>query len=68
MRELGYEEYFYGDGVTIIEWAQEIEDLLPEEYLRVKFRILGESDREIALIPFGQKYVGLVGSISPLVH
>ena len=64
MRELGYEEYFYGDGVTVIEWAQEIEDLLPEEYLRVELKILGESDREIALIPFGRKYAGLVESIS----
>jgi phosphoribosylanthranilate isomerase len=64
MRELGYEEYFYGDGVTVIEWAQEIEDLLPEEYLRVELKILGESDREIALIPFGRKYVGLVEDIA----
>lgn len=77
MRELGYEEYFYGDGVTVIEWAQEIEDLLPEEYLRVelnrsqgslpKGRIqdspLRESDREIVLIPFGQKYAELVEEV-----
>ncbi len=30
MYELGYEEYFYGDGVCIIEWADLIEELLPE--------------------------------------
>lgn len=30
MHELGYEEYFYGDGVCVIEWADLIEELLPE--------------------------------------
>lgn len=59
MRGLGYEEYFYGDGVTAIEWAQKIEDLLPEEYLRVELTITGEFDRKIVIILFGQDYVGL---------
>jgi tRNA threonylcarbamoyladenosine biosynthesis protein TsaE len=31
MFELGYEEYFYGDGVCVVEWADIIEDLLPED-------------------------------------
>lgn len=30
MEEIGYEDYFYGDGVTIVEWPERIEDLLPE--------------------------------------
>lgn len=29
MEEIGYEEYFYGDGVCLIEWANLIEELLP---------------------------------------
>jgi tRNA threonylcarbamoyladenosine biosynthesis protein TsaE len=33
MEELGYEEYFYGDGVCLIEWASLIEDLIPTEHL-----------------------------------
>lgn len=35
MDEIGYEEYFYADGVTLIEWADLIEELLPEQYLRI---------------------------------
>jgi ATPase, YjeE family len=31
MFELGYEEYFYGDGVCVVEWADIIEELLPED-------------------------------------
>ncbi|MGI5932294.1 MAG: tRNA (adenosine(37)-N6)-threonylcarbamoyltransferase complex ATPase subunit type 1 TsaE [Eubacterium sp.] len=35
MEEIGYEDYFYGNGVTIIEWAELIRELLPEQYLAV---------------------------------
>lgn len=35
MDELGYEEYFYGKGVCLIEWAGLIEELLPEGYTKV---------------------------------
>lgn len=31
MDEIGYEEYFYGEGVCLIEWAEIIEDILPED-------------------------------------
>ena len=39
MYELGYEEYFYGDGVCIIEWADLIEELLPEytKVIRIEY-------------------------------
>lgn len=35
MYELGYEEYFYGEGVCIIEWADLIEDIIPEDAIRI---------------------------------
>ncbi|MGI6257887.1 MAG: tRNA (adenosine(37)-N6)-threonylcarbamoyltransferase complex ATPase subunit type 1 TsaE [Anaerovoracaceae bacterium] len=35
MWELGYEEYFYGDGVCVVEWADRIQELLPEDAIRV---------------------------------
>ena len=31
MYEIGYEEYVYGDGVSVIEWPQLIDDILPEK-------------------------------------
>ncbi len=33
--ELGYEEYFYGEGITIIEWADKIQNLLPEDAISI---------------------------------
>ena len=35
---LGYKEYFYGTGVTVVEWADLIEDLIPENAIRIKLK------------------------------
>lgn len=35
MDEIGYEDYIYGDGVSLIEWANLIADILPEEYIQI---------------------------------
>lgn len=36
MDELGYEEYFYGDGACLIEWGNLIEEILPKETITIK--------------------------------
>lgn len=35
MEEIGYEDYFYGTGVCLIEWAQLIEEILPKKYVEI---------------------------------
>ncbi len=35
MDEIGYEDYFYGDGICFIEWANLIEEILPESYCQI---------------------------------
>ncbi len=35
---LGFDEYFYSDGVTIVEWAEKIRDALPEEYMEINIK------------------------------
>ena len=47
MYELGYEEYFYGDGVCVVEWADLIEELLPEDAVIIRMnRGASEEERE----------------------
>ena len=36
MDEIGYEDYFYGDGVCLIEWADLIREILPEHYKEIR--------------------------------
>ena len=54
--DLGLEEYFTKGGVTIIEWADMIEDHLPKERLDIKIKIVGEEKRIFVLTPHGKKY------------
>lgn len=39
MYDIGYEEYFYGSGVCIIEWASQIRELIPEEHLWIEIKL-----------------------------
>ena len=57
----GLLDYFDKDGVVIIEWANMIEDYLPEERLDVYFKVIEEDKRIIKFIPHGQKYEELCG-------
>lgn len=38
MDELGYEDYFFGDGVTLIEWANLIEEIIPEDAWHIEIK------------------------------
>ena len=54
MEEIGYEDYFYGDGVALIEWAEIIEELLPEKAYRIsvsKDSDKGDDYRKIEVLP-----------------
>lgn len=58
MYEIGYEEYFYGDGITVVEWPQRIEELLPGNRLEIEVKMGTEpNEREIILTPYSQEYV-----------
>lgn len=57
--DLGFEEYFHGKGVTVVEWAQYIEDMLPDHLLNISIDYSGETERMIKLIPSGERYIQL---------
>lgn len=62
--DLGYEEYVYGQGVTVIEWADKAADFLPEERLTIKMDYGGEElSRVIEIIPSGIRYEKLVENL-----
>lgn len=47
MYELGYEEYFYGNGVCVVEWADLIEELLPENAIRIQLEYGGGEGKRV---------------------
>ncbi|HSR04369.1 MAG TPA: tRNA (adenosine(37)-N6)-threonylcarbamoyltransferase complex ATPase subunit type 1 TsaE [Proteiniclasticum sp.] len=55
--QVGFEEYVYGQGVTLIEWADMIEAILPDEFIHVKIeKTQNENERIITLKSFGRDY------------
>ena len=54
MYELGYEEYFFGDGLCVVEWADLIEELIPEEALRISIAYEQEEEERIYTCTFSQ--------------
>lgn len=63
MYDIGYEEYINGEGVCIIEWANLIEDILPDEYLYIELKYKDMS-REMILNPVGEKYEKIVEELT----
>lgn len=61
---LGYEEYFYDDAITVIEWADRLKHLLPEEYLKVKISIGAGSKRVFIITGIGKRYEELTRKIN----
>ncbi len=60
VEELGYEEYFFGQGVTIIEWADKVRELLPRHYLELKLEKLAKDVVQVGFFPRGDEYQELV--------
>ena len=57
--DLGWDEIFYGDAVTVVEWAHLIEEDLPEERLAIEITRIDDNARKFVLKPMGAKYVQL---------
>ena len=61
---LGYEEYLYDEGVTVIEWADRLKYLLPKEYLRVELGIKNQRQRLLEISGLGRHYRELLEKIN----
>ncbi len=48
--EIGYDEYFYGDGVCLIEWPSKVEELIPESAVRVRIERESEKGEDCRII------------------
>lgn len=57
---LGYEEYFDGDGVVLVEWADRVAPALPPQRLDIELEPRGGEERLLRLRPHGDRYTALV--------
>src|SRR4030042_5940259 len=61
--ELGMEEYFRGEGITAVEWADKIPSLLPPEILWIHIRYIGNHTRSFEIIAKGKRYEEILKSL-----
>jgi tRNA threonylcarbamoyladenosine biosynthesis protein TsaE len=64
MYELGYDEYIYSEGVTVIEWADLIKGILPEERIEIRIKRIDDEKREISIEGKGRVFEKLAGELS----
>ena len=62
-QDLGFEEYMYDEGLTVIEWAQFAKELIPETYLECGIRLLEEDSRRFDFTAVGEEYEELLEEI-----
>lgn len=68
LEDLGYDEYFYGKGVCVVEWGDRIRAFLPEEYLQIVIEQTAAGERELTLIAHGQRYQELISQLKVVVQ
>jgi tRNA threonylcarbamoyladenosine biosynthesis protein TsaE len=61
--ELGLDDYLYGKGVSVVEWAEKGFRLLPEEHLLIEIGYLSDSERSLKLKPSGRRYKEIVSKL-----
>lgn len=62
--ELGLEDYLYGRGVCVVEWAEKGLEVLPKEHLLVEMGFLFDTGRSITFKPSGERYVEMLSELN----
>ena len=54
--DLGLDDYFYGDGVSVVEWAEKAISIMPRNRLLIRIDYLSDTERRLILEPSGERY------------
>lgn len=66
--DLGFEDYFYGDGVCIVEWAERADLYWPADHLRIRLKMLSETKRGLLFIATGARYCELLRQFQKMTY
>ncbi len=61
--QLGLDDYLYGNGVCVVEWAEKGVSLLPLEHLLIEISYLSDTERSLKLKPSGKRYRQIVAQL-----
>lgn len=55
--ELGLDDYLYGNGICVVEWAEKGLGILPVEHLSIEISYLSDTERSFRFKPSGERYI-----------
>jgi tRNA threonylcarbamoyladenosine biosynthesis protein TsaE len=61
--DLGLDEYLYGTGICVVEWAEKALSILPRKHLMIRIDYLSDTERVLRIEPCGQRYSELAEQI-----
>ena len=61
--DLGLDDYLYGDGLCVVEWADKALEALPAEHLLVEMAFISDTGRSIELKPISDRYETLISQV-----
>ncbi len=64
--DLGLDDYLYGRGLCVIEWAEKGLSVLPAGHLLIKIEYLSDTERSFEFVPQGKHYKKLLEQLKPL--
>jgi tRNA threonylcarbamoyladenosine biosynthesis protein TsaE len=66
--DLGFDDYFYGNGVCIVEWAERADLYWPADHLRIRLKMLSETKRGLLFIATGTHYCELLRQFQKITY
>jgi len=66
IEDLGLDDYLYGKGACVVEWAEKALNLLPDEHLLIQIDALSDTERRLHLKPRGERYQKLAARLKAL--
>ncbi|MCX5995652.1 MAG: tRNA (adenosine(37)-N6)-threonylcarbamoyltransferase complex ATPase subunit type 1 TsaE [Chloroflexi bacterium] len=62
--QLGLDDYLYGNGVCVVEWADKGLSVLPEEHLLIEMQIVSPMKRKLSFMPRGTRYLEMLSKLN----
>ena len=62
--DLGLDDYLYGNGVCVVEWADKAMNVLPSEHLLVEINYVSDTVRNLILNPSGERYTAMLSQLN----
>ena len=64
--ELGIEEYLEGDGLTVVEWADNVPGIFPDDSLRIHIELVSEYERRLSFTAATDRFAGMLEAITQM--